>query len=197
MTSRLFGALAVGVGLMAACQPAPNTPPPATEAVVDTVDQIISGFVYRVTSDNILLSTVTGDSAWYSQVSRTYLIKGMQVTFPDSTGRIVSTITSKQGTFRTMDNALDARDSVVGTTPDGKVLRTEHLIWSRANNEIASDTAFTLTSPRDPTLIRGASFTATPDFEQVQVHRVSGRLSRPANPAPAARRPATPARGGG
>lgn len=171
-----------------ACTQAPLPPPVAGDNPADSADQVISGFQTETVSDlsGIRLSLVRGDSAWFYQSDQRYVIKNITVIFPDSNGKTISTITARIGVYRSGDQSLDARDSVVGITPDGRELRTEHLLWDPRQNEISSDTSFVLTSPGEPPMLKGSSFVATPDFRNLRINEASGKLTReqPARKAP-------------
>jgi LPS export ABC transporter protein LptC len=150
---------------MAACQD--RGVPPRRTVVADSADQVLSGMSTTISRDGVRESIVTADSTWIYEQRQVSDLKTMIVTMFDSTGAVISRITADKGIYRIRDQRLDARGHVVATTPGGRVLKTEHLIYDTRANLVTSDTAFTSTSPK--LNLSGASFTADPGFNQVRV----------------------------
>jgi hypothetical protein len=63
---------------------------------------------------------------------------------------------------------------VVATSSKGRVLKSEHLVYDKVQNQIYSDTAYTFTSPDGNG--SGASFVSDPDFKQIRAQRPGGRM---------------------
>lgn len=161
------------VVLCAACGDAGIEPPVA--AAGDSADQIMEGMSFNITVDGVKLSTVEADSAWVYQARQMNDLKKLRVTFYDrATGKETSVVTADSGTFNQRDNTLDARGSVVATATNGGILKSEHLVYDKFQNEVYSDTAYTFTSPDGNS--SGAAFVSTPDFKRVRAQRPGGRM---------------------
>lgn len=158
-------ALIIGLCSLAACQD--RGVPPRRTVAADSADQILSGMATTISRDGVRESIVTADSTWIYEQRQVSDLKTMIVTMFDSTGAIISRITADKGIYRIRDASLDARGHVIATSPNGQVLKTEHLVYDTRRNVVSSDTAFTSTSPKGN--ISGAYFTADPGFNNVRV----------------------------
>ncbi len=152
----------------------PGIAPPVT-AAGDSADQIMEGMVFSITHDGVRLSRVEADSAWVYNARQMDDLKKLRVTFFDrATGKETSVVTADSGTFNQRDQTLDARGKVVATATNGGILKSEHLVYDKFQNEIYSDTAYTFTSPDGNS--SGAAFVADPDFKRVRAQRPGGRM---------------------
>ena len=141
--------------------------PPRRTVVADSADQVLSGMSTTISRDGVRESIVTADSTWIYEARQVSDLKTMIVTMFDSTGAVISRITADKGIYRIRDQSLDARGNVVATSPNGQVLKTQHLVYDTRANVVSSDTAFTSNSPKGS--ISGAYFTADPGFNHVRV----------------------------
>ena len=99
-------------------------------------------------------------------------------------------MTAKTGTYDTRTQRLDARGNVVAvTSPEGKILKTEHLVYDQVQDRIHSDTAFTVTGATEN--VSGSAFEADPGFKSVLVMHPRAREKL----APAKRKAPTMGRG--
>lgn len=166
--------LMVGLALLAAACGDVGIEPPVA-AAADSADQIMEGMAFSVTLDGVKLSHVEADSAWVYQARQINELKKLRVTFFDrANGKEMSVVTADSGTFNQRDGTLDARGSVVATSTNGGILKSEHLVYDKFQNEIYSDTAFTFTSPEGNS--SGAAFVSDPDFKRVRAQRPGGRM---------------------
>lgn len=157
--------LAIACGDSGAIQPRART-------VADSADQVYEGMTTTIVRNGVRQSDVYADSAWNYTARQVADLKRMTVTMFDSSGARISTIVADKGIYHTREQSLDARGHVVATTTDGKVLRTEHLIYDTRMNQITSDSAFTSTSPKGD--VSGSSFVSDPGFKHVIVDRMKG-----------------------
>ncbi len=145
---------------------------PKRTVVADSADQVIAGMTMTVSLNGVLQSKVVADSAWMYQMRGVDDLKRMTVTMYDTTGKIISTVKADAGIYRVREQHLDARGHVVATSSEGKVLKTEHLVFDSPRNLITSDTAFSSTSPKGN--VSGAHFEADPGFKNVQIYKMKG-----------------------
>jgi LPS export ABC transporter protein LptC len=145
--------------------------PPRTVAA-DSADQTYKTMSTEITRGGVRVSFVEADSAWVYQARQIADLKTMKVTFFDSSGATISTVTSKTGRYNMRDQSLDARGDVVAVSSEGRVLKTPHLTYDRTRNLITSDTTFTSTSRKGN--LAGSAFTADPGFRTVTVIRPKG-----------------------
>lgn len=142
---------------------------PKRTVSADSADQVLAGMTTTTTRNGVRTSVVQAESTWVYSQRQVNDLKGMTVTMFDSSGAVVSKIIADRGVYDTRANHLDARGHVVATSSEGKVLKTEHLIFDNTRNLITSDSAFTSTSPKASAA--GASFESDPGFKKVTIHR--------------------------
>jgi LPS export ABC transporter protein LptC len=166
-----LGLLAV-VALGAACADR-GIAPKGQAAARDTADMVIFGMDQVVTREGITTARINAESAWVHQGRQVTDMKLLTVTFYEPNGSVRSTVVSKRGTYQIGNGTLDAQDSVVATTPDGQVVRTQHLIFDKIADQIRSDSAYTFTGPRGSG--SGASFVTDSRFQVFESTRTRGR----------------------
>jgi len=150
-----------------------GTPVTATQAVLDSADQVLLGMSHYVTDGGVLRARVRADTAYFFSNSQRAELRNVHVTFYDLTGRPTSTLTSKEGTHHWRTGDMEARGNVVLVRDnDGATMRTEAMTYNQVRNEVASDVAFTFDSPTQH--LRGVGFTADPEFRNVKTKNLTG-----------------------
>ncbi len=156
--------------------------PPTTVTSADTADQVVFGLVHTLTHDGVLRARVEADSAYFFEQSQMAELFSLKVVFFSAQGEESSTINANEGTYRWRTGEMEARDDVVGVTPDGKRLTTTVLSYSPSKDELTGPEAFVFDAPDQH--LEGAAFTADPDFSTVTATRPRGTVGRidPGNP---------------
>ena len=150
-----------------------GTPVTATQAVLDSADQVLVGMSHYVTEEGVLRARVRADTAYFFSNTQRAELRTVHVTFYDATGRSTSTLTSKEGTHHWRTGDMEARGNVVLIRDnDGATMRTEAMTYNQVKNEVASDVAFTFDSPTQH--LRGIGFTADPEFRNVRTKNLTG-----------------------
>src|SRR5256886_7239662 len=150
-----------------------GTPVTATQAVLDSADQVLLGMSHYVTESGVLRARVRADTAYFFSNAQRAELRNVHVTFYDLTGRATSTLTSKEGTHHWRTGNMEARGNVVLVRDnDGATMRTEAMTYNQVKNEVASDVAFTFDSPTQH--LRGVGFTADPEFRNVRTKNLTG-----------------------
>ncbi|MDZ4257117.1 MAG: LPS export ABC transporter periplasmic protein LptC [Gemmatimonadales bacterium] len=161
--------------VLAACSPRGVAPMRTTLA--DSSDQVIDSMRTVITRNGVKTTELEADTAWIYQSRQVADLKGVRIVFYEPNGAVSSTVTADTGMYQMRDGTLDARGNVVATTPNGRVVKTEHLIFDRIANQIRSDTAYTFTSPTEEG--SGMGFTTDPDFRRFQTTGARGRQRGP------------------
>ena len=160
----LVGAWACGGG---------GTQPTATQAVLDSADQVLLGMTHYVTETGLQRARVKADTAYFFSNTQSAELRQVHITFYDAHGAETSTLTSREGTYHWRTQDMEGRGNVVAIrNSDGGTLRTESMRFSQARNEVTSDVAFTFDSPNQH--LKGVGFTADPDFKNVTAKNVTG-----------------------
>jgi LPS export ABC transporter protein LptC len=167
----LWCTLLASSAALAACQDE-GVRPPVTQTEADSADQILFGLFHYVTEDGIKRSLVEADTAYLFDATQTAELKKVKVTFYDESGAISSVLTSEEGTYFQQNGAMTARGNVVGTAPDGRVLRTTELRYEPNSKKVSTDKPFTFL--RNGNLLEGDGFTSDVNFSNIVVTRPRG-----------------------
>lgn len=148
-----------------------GAPPPIVTAT-DSADQVIFGLTHTVTVDGVLRARLLADTAFFYESNQMYDLIGVEVSFFAANGLQTSTLTSEFGTYNIRTGDMEARSNVVGTSQDGRVLRTQRLNYIKAIHELDGPEAFSLDC--EGRTMRGSSFEADPDFTNVRATNLTG-----------------------
>jgi LPS export ABC transporter protein LptC len=146
--------------------------PPSSNQQADSADQILFNLEHYVTELGVRRSLVQADTAYMFDPTQTAELKNPKVTFYDANGVESSHLTSKEGTYHWQNGGMTARGNVVGTSPDGRTLRTSVLVYEPMSKKISSDQHFTFDRGGDH--LEGEGFTSDVDFKNVVVTRPRG-----------------------
>ena len=166
---RIVAALGVAaVAIVAACQQ-PNTPTVAKKSVVpDSADQVMFGVRFFLTDGGLRRAELVSDTAYmYDDNTRTEL-RVVHTTFYKVSGEKDAVLTSKTGSYNIRLGNMEAKGNVVVVATDGRKLETPHLRYDPSRNEIASDSAFTITE-NGGRVTQGVGFIGDPDLNNVRV----------------------------
>jgi len=161
----LFGVLA------AACSEMGVRPSGQLQAA-DSADQILVKMSTQLTEKGVLRSHVEADTAYIFQNTQTMDLRTFKVRMLDGQGNLQSTLTAARGIYNSLNGKLDARGQVLVESTDGRKLRTEHLIYDKAANQIKCDTVFTYESP--DARLSGKSFLSDASFKNITVDQPTG-----------------------
>jgi LPS export ABC transporter protein LptC len=149
--------------------------PTAIVSVVDSADQVLYGFKHYVTRDGVRESEMEADTAYFYDPSQTTVLRNMRLVFIDSSGAPRATITSRTGRYQWQQGGLVAESSVVLKTPDGKVLKSERLVFDSEKNAMSSDLPFTFDNKGEH--IEGQGFVSDMSFGNIVAKSPRGRTT--------------------
>ncbi len=151
-----------------------GTPVTATQAALDSADQVLIGMSHYVTDAGVLRARVRADTAFFFSPSQRAELRTVHVTFYDAAGQATSTLTSREGTHQWRTGDMQARGNVVVVrNKDGGTMRTEVMDYNQMRNEVTSDQHFVFDAPDRH--IEGEGFTSDPEFRNVSAKRPTGR----------------------
>lgn len=143
-----------------------GTPVTATQAALDSADQVLIGMSHFVTDAGVLRARVQADTAYFYSGTQRAELRNVHVTFYDVAGRTTSTLTSKKGTHHWRSGDMEARGNVVVVREsDGATMRTEVMYYNQARSEVSSDKPFVWDQPDRH--MQGDGFTSDPDFKKI------------------------------
>jgi LPS export ABC transporter protein LptC len=148
--------------------------PVKSNVVADSSDQILEGMTTKITKDGVVQSVVYADTAYMYSDRQVADLRMLRSTFNDAAGNQTAVLTARRGEYYISRGTLEVWDSVVVQTLDGtnKVLRTNHLIYDKDNNQIRSDSTFYYQSPTE--ILTGNGFRSDPQFRNVVTKQPQG-----------------------
>jgi len=158
--------------LFGACKS--GTPVTATQAVLDSADQVLIGMTHYVTDAGVLRARVRGDTAYFYSNTQRAELRNVHVTFYDQTGKPTSTLTSREGTHHWRTGDMEARGNVIVIRDrDGATMKTAVMNYNQVRNEVSSDKSFVWDEPGRHVV--GDGFTSDPEFKNISAKRTTGR----------------------
>ncbi|MDP3909740.1 MAG: LPS export ABC transporter periplasmic protein LptC [Gemmatimonadales bacterium] len=153
----------------------------ATQAPLDSADQVLVGMTHFVTETGIQRARVQADTAYFFSPTQRAELRTVHVTFYDLNGAATSTLTAREGTHHWRTGDMEARGNVVVVrNRDGGTMRTEAMKYSQARNEVSSDSAFVFDAPDRH--VEGDGFTSDPEFRNITAkspHGTGGQFILP------------------
>lgn len=143
-----------------------GTPVTATQAALDSADQVLIGMSHYVTESGVLRARVRADTAFFFSGTQRAELRIVHVTFYDAAGLATSTLTAREGTQHWRTGDMEARGNVVVVrNKDGGTMRTEVMYYNQLRNEVSSDREFVFDGPDRH--IEGKGFTSDPEFKKI------------------------------
>ena len=169
MTRMRFGLAAAAAVVLTGVACKREAPPIAIvrSPLADSADQVLAGVNFALTDGGIQQGKLTADSAFMFENSTRMELRHVHTDFFTKTGDSTGTLTSREGTYLKSQGSLEARDSVVVLSTDGRRrLTTPQLRYDERTNLITTDSAYTLT--QDGQVHRGVGFATDPDFTRFE-----------------------------
>ena len=155
------------VAVLAACQETAQPPTIAGNPLADSADQIMFGARSLITNEGLLRAELLADTAFFFDENTRIEMIDINLTFHTAQGEKSAVLTSREGTYNTRANRMEARGNVVVVSEDGRELRTEQLRYDQVRNEISSDSAFVATE-RGGRRVQGVGFVSDPNMNNVR-----------------------------
>lgn len=168
--------------LAAACNKAKEPPVTLRSALADSADQVMFGVRQFLTEQGVRQAQLRSDTAFMFENGTRIELRGVHLTFFGTTGAKTAVLTSREGSYTTREQRMEARRSVVVVSEDGRRLETEQLRFDQARNEISSDSAYVATEGGRRQ--SGIGFRSDPNMRFMQCLRAcSGTVGEVALPA--------------
>ena len=150
----------------------PNT----VVAASDSADQVLYGFVHYLTRDGVREGQVEADTAFFYDPTQTTVLRHMKLVFIDSAGKENARITSRTGTYKWQTGNMTADGDVVLRSNDGRILKTEQLLYDAAKKELTTDLYFTFDQKGEH--LEGDGFRSDLWFEHIVVNKPRGEADK-------------------
>lgn len=172
MSTRLLLSFAAAALLGAACSDVNEQRNIVSEAsALDSADQVAFGSRTVLTDAGLLRAEIFADTTLFLNQNTVIAMRVVQGVFFNAQGSRDATVTADRALYDSKAQFLEAYGNVVVTSVDGRVLKSPMLRFSNVQNQILSDSAFTLTEP-DGKSMSGVGFRADPNLQVVTVLRV-------------------------
>lgn len=172
MRHRTLFSLATAALLGAACSDVNEQRNIISEASsLDSADQVAFGSRTVLTDAGLLRAEIFADTTLFLQQNTRIAMRVVHGVFFSAQGSRDATVTAARASYDSRAQILEAYGNVVVTSVDGRVLRSPMLRFESAQNQILSDSAFTLIEP-DGKEMRGVGFRADPNLQVVTVLQV-------------------------
>jgi LPS export ABC transporter protein LptC len=159
--------LALSIGCSSGKQP----PLAVRNPLADSADQVLYHTKSIVTDGGVMKAEVYGDTAYVFDDNTRVEMRGVRTVFFTVTGAKNAVLTSREGTYNTRTNNMEARGDVVVVSEDGRRLTTPVLRYAQSRNEISSDTSFTFMDSTKTHVMIGIGFTSDPDMNNMRCMR--------------------------
>lgn len=138
---------------------------------LDSADQVAFGSRTVLTDAGLLRAEIFADTTLFLENNTRITMLVVHGVFFNAQGSRDATVTAERAHYDSRQQILEAYGNVVVTSVDGRVLRSPMLRFENQQNQILSDSAFTLTEP-DGKEMSGVGFRADPNLSVVTVLRV-------------------------
>jgi len=177
--------LGLAVALTASCKQEESAGIVIAEGtLLDSADQVAFGSRTLVTDAGLLRAEIFADTTMFLDHNARIVMRVVHGDFFSAQGSKDATMTAQRAQYDTRNLQLEAWGNVIVTAVDGRVLKSSMLHFNSQQNQMSSDSAFTLLEP-DGKEVRGVGFEADPNLHVVNVRRLdrgrggSVNLSRP------------------
>lgn len=138
---------------------------------LDSADQVAFGSRTVLTDAGLLRAEIFADTTLFLQQNTRIAMRVVHGVFFNAQGSRDATVTADRAAYDSRAQILEAYGNVVVTSVDGRVLKSPMLRFESTQNQILSDSAFTLTEP-DGKEMSGVGFRADPNLQVVTVLQV-------------------------
>jgi LPS export ABC transporter protein LptC len=167
-----WGLAVLAVTLLATACREDGARPTTVVAVTDTADQMLQAFHHFVTADGVRQSEVQADTAFFFDGTQKTLLRRMRVAFFDSAGAKQATVVADRGEYLWQTGSMTAEGSVVMTTTDGRILKSEKLVFDEAKQQICTDLPFDFEDRSSH--VQGQGFCSDKNFTNIRASKPTG-----------------------
>lgn len=166
--------LAAAMLLVALACKRQGSAPPVKRGVslADSAEQVMVGVRMLLTDRGVQRGELFADTAYVFDDQTRFELRKVRATFNTSTGTKDGVLSADRGNYSMRESKLEGFGNVVIVTTEGKRLTSPHMRFLQAQNEVSSDSAFTLVEPGRN--VSGIGFRADPQLTRIQILRNLG-----------------------
>ena len=136
-------------------------------SMADSAEQVMFGVRMLLTDRGVQRGEMFADTAYVFDDQTRFELRKVRATFNTSTGTKDGVLSSDRGNYNRRESKLEGFGNVVIVTTEGKRLTSPHMRYLQAQNEVSSDSAFTMVEPGRS--LSGVGFRADPQLTRVVV----------------------------
>lgn len=161
----------VGVVSLAGCRKA-TQPPVVGDAVADSAEQVIYDGWFLLTNAGVKRGELHADTMYVFNDQSRFLLRHINGKFNTETGAPNGTVKGDRGTYDRRTQVLEGFGNVEIVSTDGRRLKSNHLRYAQVQNQVSSDSAYTLV--RGSEIQRGIGFISDPNLTVFRCLRACG-----------------------
>jgi LPS export ABC transporter protein LptC len=182
MIRRRMWLAATALLVLVACRKQGSTPPVKRGATMaDSAEQVMRGVRMLLTDKGVQRGELFADTAYVFDDQTRFELRKVRATFNTATGVKDGVLSADRGLYTQREAKLEGFGNVVIVTTEGKRLTSPHMRYMQAQNEVSSDSAFTLVEPGRS--LNGIGFRADPQLTRIVVLKAGegrGNITLPA-----------------
>ena len=140
--------------------------------MADSAEQVMLGVRLLLTDRGVQRGELFADTGYVFEEQTRFELRKVRATFNTSTGTKDGVLSADRGLYNQRESRLEGFGHVVIVTTEGKRLTSPHMKYLQLQNEVSSDSAFTLVEPGRT--VSGVGFRADPQLTRVQILRNAG-----------------------
>jgi len=173
MMRRRVWLAAAALFVVVACRKQGAAPPVKRGfTMADSAEQVMLGVRLLLTDRGVQRGELFADTGYVFDDQTRFELRKVRATFNTSTGTKDGVLSSDRGTYNQREGKLEGFGNVVIVTTEGKRLTSPHMRYMQVQNEVSSDSAFTLVEPGRN--VSGIGFRADPQLTRIQILRNLG-----------------------
>ena len=141
-------------------------------SMADSAEQIMLGVRLLLTDRGVQRGELFADTGYVFEDQTRFELRKVRATFNTSTGTKDGVLSADRGQYNQRESRLEGFGHVVIVTTEGKRLTAPQMKYLQLQNEVSSDSAFTLVEPGRN--VSGIGFRADPQLTRVTILRNVG-----------------------
>lgn len=141
-------------------------------SMADSAEQIMLGVRLLLTDRGVQRGELFADTGYVFEDQTRFELRKVRATFNTSTGTKDGVLSADRGLYNQRESRLEGFGHVVIVTTEGKRLTAPQMKYLQLQNEVSSDSAFTLVEPGRN--VSGIGFRADPQLTRVTILRNVG-----------------------
>jgi LPS export ABC transporter protein LptC len=152
----------VFVAALASCRKSTQPPVVGGPSLADSAEQILFDVHTTLTNRGVKRGDMYSDTLYVFNDQTRFVMRRVRATFNTEIGAPNGTLRGDRGTYDLRSRILEGFGNVVVTSTDGRRLESNHLKYAEQQNQVSSDSAFTLHRGKD--VQRGIGFVSDPNI---------------------------------